>query len=108
MQMMGSDIELSETDAALYKHGVACEDDASKYPSKDEAIAAFNTRINAAADYVEQCDASVFEASAEGTPFESRFQTIGAVIAFMLIGHIPFHLGQVSAWRRVAGMGSAS
>ena len=25
-----------------------------------------------------------------------------------MIGHITFHLGQISAWRRVAGMGPAS
>jgi hypothetical protein len=33
---------------------------------------------------------------------------MGGVAAFMMIGHIQFHLGQISAWRRVAGMGSAS
>ena len=53
-------------------------------------------------------DESAFEASSEGTHFESRFPTMGAVVAFMLIGHVPFHLGQISAWRRVAGMGIIS
>ena len=108
MQMLGGDITFGPDEATLYEHGTECEDDASKYPSKDDAIAAFNTRINMVADFVEQCDESAFEASSEGTPFESRFPTMGAVVAFMLIGHVPFHLGQISAWRRVAGMGSAS
>lgn len=108
MTFLGGDPNFGPDEAELYEHGKECEDDASKYPSKDEAIAAFNARINAAADYIEACDESAFEASSEGTPFESRFPTMGAVAAFMLIGHVPFHLGQISAWRRVAGMGSAS
>lgn len=108
MQMLGGDIELSESDTALYEHGAECRSDASLYPAKDEAIAAFNERIETVADFIESCDDSVFARSSEDTPFAERFPTMGAVAAFMLIGHVPFHLGQISAWRRVAGMGSAS
>jgi len=108
MQMLGGDIELTEKDGSLYKHGNECADEASWYPNKADSIAAFNDRINTVADFIESLDESAFNASSEDTFFADRFPTMGGVAAFMMIGHIPFHLGQISAWRRVAGMGSAS
>ena len=108
MQMLGSDIELRDEDEALYKHGVECTDDASSYPDKASSITAFNERITAAADFMESLDESAFAASSSETFFADRFPTMGGVASFMFIGHIMFHLGQVSAWRRVSGMGPAS
>ncbi|MBC24172.1 MAG: hypothetical protein CMJ32_09695 [Phycisphaerae bacterium] len=108
MQILGSDIELSEQDASLYQHGAECADEPTWYPGKAESIAAFNERINAAADFMESLDESVFATSSEETFFSDRFPTLGGVAAFMFMAHIPFHLGQLSAWRRVAGMGAAS
>lgn len=108
MQWLGGEIELTEEDADLYKHGIECCDEPSKYPSKADSIAAYNERINTVVDYIETLDESAFTISSENTPFADLFPTMGGIAAFMLIGHIPFHLGQISAWRRVAGMGSAS
>ena len=108
MQMLGGDIDLPDSEKDLYEHGKECLDDASLYPTKDEAIKSFNERIQTVADFIEQCEDDVFEASAAGTFFEDKFPTLGAVAGFMMVSHIMFHLGQVSAWRRVAGMGSAS
>ena len=108
MQLLGSDIELADEDEARYKHGVECTDDAGVYPNKADSIAAFNERITAAADYMASLDESTFAASSAETFFADRFPTLGGVATFMFIGHIPFHLGQLSAWRRVAGMGAAS
>ena len=81
--------------------------DASLYPSKADAIAAYNERINTVADFLESCDEAVFAQSSAGKWYENYFPTLGGGAAFMMIGHIPFHLGQISAWRRVAGMGLA-
>ncbi|MCH2134779.1 MAG: DinB family protein [Phycisphaerales bacterium] len=108
MQLLGGEIELSEADKDRYEHGVECQCDASQYPTKDEAVAAFNERMNTVADFIEGCDESVFARSAEDTFFKGRVPNMGGVATFMLVGHITFHLGQVSGWRRVAGMGSAS
>ena len=48
---------------------------------------------------------------AKGNPAEGRmkelFPTIGAVSAFLLSGHQMSHFGQISAWRRFVGLGSA-
>lgn len=108
MQMLGGDIELSDEEEALYAHGKECADDASLYPSKATTITAFNERISTVADFLESVDDSTFHASSEDTWFAEKFPTMGGGAAFMMIGHIMFHLGQLSAWRRVAGMGPAS
>jgi len=107
MQLLGGEIELGEHEAALYEVGVECSDDASLYPAKDDAIAAFNERINTVIDFLETCDEAVFAKSSEGVWFENYFPTCGGGAVFMLVGHINFHLGQISAWRRIAGMGHA-
>ena len=108
MQMLGSDIELTDTDEARYRHGVECTDDAGSYPDKATSIATFTERLTAAADFMESLDESAFSASSSETFFADRFPTMGGVATFMFIGHIMFHMGQISAWRRVAGMGPAS
>ncbi len=108
MQMLGGEIELSEDEEKLYEMGVECSDDASLYPPKADAITAFNERINTVADFIESCDESVMARSSEGKWFAEHFSTMGGGAAFMLVGHIPFHLGQISSWRRVAGMGQAT
>lgn len=108
IEILGGTVEFDQGEADLYKHGSECKDDASLYPDKNACIAHFEARCNAAADFIDSCDPDVFEKSADGSPFESRFGTLGAVASFMLIGHPCFHLGQISAWRRVAGMGSAT
>jgi len=106
--MLGGTVEFSGNEATLFDENAQCLDDADRYPSKDECLAHFTDRCTMAADYLESCDPEILERSAEGTPFEGRFSTLGQVAAFMLMGHPSFHLGQISAWRRVAGMGSAT
>jgi hypothetical protein len=108
IQMLGGSIDLGSDESDLYQIGAQCLDDPGLYPSKDDCLAHFEKRCSLAADYVQSCDPSVLEQSAAGTPFEERFSNRSQVAVFMLIGHTAFHFGQISAWRRVAGMGSAT
>ena len=108
VQLLGGEVELSENESTLYQHGADCLDDASMYLDKANCIAQYNTRLEEALGFVASCDAEVFDRSTAGTPFEGRMDTLGQVAAFMLVGHPAFHIGQLSAWRRVAGMGSAT
>lgn len=108
MQMLGGEIELGDHEEVLYAHGKECLDDASLYPSKAESIAAFAERMNTVSDFLQSVDDAKLHASSEGTWFAEKFPTMAGGMAFLMIGHIMFHFGQLSAWRRVAGMGSAS
>lgn len=108
IEMLGGNVDFQEGEATLYEHGAECQDDASCYPDKDACMAHFEARCELAATFIESCEESVLSRSSDGTPFEGRLASLGAIAAFMLNGHPCFHLGQVSSWRRVAGMGSAT
>ena len=69
--------------------------------------AQYEARVDEALHFIANCDVEVFERSADGTPFKGRMDSLGQVAAFMLSVHPAFHIGQLSAWRRVSGMGSA-
>jgi hypothetical protein len=38
---------------------------------------------------------------------KEMFPHKGGLITFLCIGHMQMHLGQISAWRRIMGLGSA-
>jgi len=94
----------------LFKAGVECKDDPAGniYPSM-EKIVAFHKAAS------ETALAAIAEASdgqlAAPNPGEGRmkemFPTVGAVCSFIVAAHPMSHFGQVSAWRRCMGLGSA-
>ncbi len=95
---------------ALFKDGTASPDDpdGSHYPAKDEIMARFIERTEAA---IEALGATDDEALSRQNPVEGRFRemcpTVGAAAGFLLGGHTMMHLGQISTWRRCMGLGSA-
>ena len=107
IQLLGGEVEFCENEASLYQHGADCIEDASIYQDKTASIAQYIARLDEALTFVASCDAEVFERTTAGSPFEGRMDTLGQVAAFMLSGHPAFHIGQLSAWRRVSGMGTA-
>ena len=90
-----------------FKAGVEAKPEHA-YPSKDEVMAHFDAGYRAVAKALETAPDSVF---AEENPAEGRFKEMfpqkGGAITFLCIGHMQMHLGQVSTWRRVMGLGSA-
>jgi len=108
VQLLGGSINFDEDEAVLYEFGSECLDDPSKYLSKDACFERYESRFKNAAEFLSSCNPAILEASADHTPFVGRFGTLGEVASFMLLGHPCFHLGQLSAWRRVAGLGPTS
>ena len=104
VDLLGGNSGIEDGEADLYQHGAECLDDPSRYLAKDDAIALFQSRMKQATDFIAQCSPEVLSQSSKGTPFEQRADTLEEIAAFMLIGHPMFHFGQISAWRRVAGM----
>ena len=86
--MFGGTVEFGEHESELFDMNAEYDDEAP--------------------DYLASCDRLILAGSADGTPLEGRFSTLGHVAAFMLMGHPSFHLRQISVWRRVADMGSAT
>ena len=82
--------------------------DGDLYPPLDDVVAFFleGHRMTMAA--LRHAADATFE---QPNPAEGRmkelFPTIGSVQAFYCGGHMMMHLGQMSAWRRMEGLGAA-
>ena len=92
----------------LFKAGAPCVDKPGLYPSKDELMEHFTKGYGACSVALKSAPDSVLS---EANPNEGRmkemFPTKGGVITFLCVGHPQSHLGQISMWRRVMGLGSA-
>lgn len=94
--------------AALFAAGTECVEQDGRYPSKDELVSHYFERYRAMLAHLPETSD---ETMSRANPMEGRmrelFPTIGEAMCFMLHNHQMMHLGQISAWRRVMGMGSA-
>lgn len=93
----------------VFKAGAPCLDDpqGTIYPPLGDIASRYFTATDAAiAATAEVADALLLEQ----TPDEKArafMPTTGARLNFYLNNHVVMHLGQVSAWRRMMGLGSA-
>ncbi len=94
----------------LFTNGKPCVDDpdARKYPAMQAIVAHFNNGYEAAVAAVTRAtDADLAKPNPAEGRMKEMFPTAGDVINFYLSAHPMSHLGQVSAWRRMVGLGSA-
>ncbi len=94
---------------ALFRNKTQCLDDPKRtiYPPMEEVAAYFRDRYSAAMNAIRETRDDTF---AKPNPVESlkdRVSTLGGLATFMGVFHPTMHLGQVSAWRRMMGLGSA-
>ncbi len=95
---------------SLFSKEAKCVDDpqGNKYPSMEQITKVYFEGYKAAEAALRAIDNAVLE---QANPLEGRmaelFPTLGSLQAFYCGGHIMMHLGQMSAWRRMAGMGAA-
>jgi len=91
----------------LFKNGAPCVDKAHHYPPKDVLVAEFGRGWGAVADALPSVPDAVFAAPNPVASLAQRLPTTGALLTFLCLAHNMVHLGQISAWRRVVGLGSA-
>ncbi len=91
----------------LFKAGTPCVEQDGRYPSKDAIMARFMERWSAVAAVLPEIPDERFDAP---SPVEGRMKelmpTVGALVNFLCGTHLQMHLGQVSVWRRLIGLGS--
>jgi len=107
-QLLGLESSLPESWSETFKTGGEPSDKASDYPSKEVILDALREQHARNTEAVKGCDVSRF---AEPHPDERRrklFPTIGDLIIFLMTSHEYNHLGQIAAWRRAMGLGSAT
>ena len=80
--------------------------DPDRYPSKGELLRELERQHGRAKDLMADLDGEALS-----RPFRWRFSgrmpTLLDLIAFMCVQHEAMHLGQLAAWRRAVGLGSA-
>lgn len=93
----------------LFRPGVACRDDpdGSIYPPMSSIVEVFRATHGALVSAMPGASDAVLTAETPDEKRRERWPTNGCVCDFYVGGHAMLHLGQVSAWRRVMGLGSA-
>ncbi|MFM7244510.1 MAG: DinB family protein [Planctomycetaceae bacterium] len=94
----------------VFSKDAKCVDDVDGdlYPTLDQVVAFFLEAHRMTMGALRSTPDTAFE---QPNPAEGRmkelFPTIGSAQAFYCGGHMMMHLGQMSAWRRMAGLGAA-
>jgi hypothetical protein len=92
----------------MFQAGSPCHADVSKYPSKDTLVNAMLEGYRKVAEVLPQVSDELL---AQDNPMEGRmrelFPKIGIALNFLCNNHLMMHLGQISTWRRAAGLGPA-
>ncbi len=95
--------------AAVYSKDAKCVDDpdSSIYPPMEEVVEFYFESYRITIEHIQTTSNEVFDQVNPNTAAVKRFPTMGSMHAFYLSGHLMMHLGQLSAWRRAAGLSPA-
>lgn len=94
----------------IFSKDAACEDDplGTIYPPMSEIVSQFKDGYQAALETLKNANDDQFQQPNPGTGrIVELFPTMGSMHAFYCGGHLMMHLGQLSAWRRMQGLGPA-
>lgn len=111
VEQLGGDVSsLAPSDkfVAVFDQSVQCVDDpdGTVYPSMDEITERlFTTQEAAIAALINASDEALMAPNENA--MSDRFTTVGSMMNFYLGGHFMIHMGQMSAWRRMMGLGAA-
>jgi hypothetical protein len=103
-------MELPVAFEEAFSKDASCRDDPEGriYPTMDEVRGTFFSGHRAVLDHLPSAaDDKLNHPNPLGGAFAERFPTVGSMINFYLGGHMMLHLGQLSAWRRMMGLGPA-
>ncbi|NDC63111.1 MAG: DinB family protein [Planctomycetia bacterium] len=96
-------------DLAFSKDATCVDDpDGCRYPPMQEIVDYFREGHRMLVGALRSTPDAVFEKpNPAAGPMAERFPTLGSVQVFYCGGHMMMHLGQMSAWRRMQGLGPA-
>lgn len=95
---------------AVFSKDAKCADDpnGSLYPPMESVVATFFEVYRSASAALRAAPDEIFQ---QANPNPGRlaelFPSLGSMHAFYCGGHMMMHLGQISAWRRMVGLGAA-
>ena len=93
----------------VFTQEVSCVDDVdgTVYPAMDEVTKTFFDGYEAAIKMLNEAEDELFLQPNPNESMRKRFENKGAMHGFYVGGHVMMHMGQLSAWRRAAGLGPA-
>lgn len=95
---------------AVFSKDAKCVDDpdGSIYPAMQQVTEFFFEGYRAALKAIQETSDETFQQpNPLGGGMAERFPTLGSMHNFYVGGHVMIHMGQMSAWRRMIGLGSA-
>lgn len=105
----GSQLQISDEWIELFSAKSKCLDDPEGkiYPAMDQIVAKLFDGYRAAEQLLRNTPDETFAQPNPNTTMQSVFPTLGSMHCFYVGGHFMMHMGQVSAWRRMMGLGPA-
>lgn len=103
-------VEVPDEFAAIFSKDATCQDDPDQkiYPSKVEVTRVFFEGYRISAEALRAADDHALQLqNPAGGRMTELFRTVGSMLNFYCGGHLMMHLGQMSAWRRMRGLGPA-
>ncbi len=94
----------------LFSKDAKCQDDPTGtiYPGQEEVTEAFFKSYEACLAVLRSTPDEAFQKpNPAGGRMTEMFPTLGSMQAFYVGGHFMMHIGQISAWRRMQGLGAA-
>jgi hypothetical protein len=94
----------------VFSKDAKCLDDPDGrlYPPMGEIIETFLATYRATLPPLRSADdALMAQTNLSGGRLTELFPTLGSMLTFYAGGHVSMHLGQMSAWRRMLGLGEA-
>ena len=112
VQQLGDDANAilpTEQEEQLFSKDAKCVDDpdGTIYPPMDQIVERFRSAYSVAIESLENAEDATFQNPNPTEGLRERFPTVGGMHAFYVGGHFMVHMGQLSAWRRMMGMGPA-
>ncbi|MCG8653054.1 MAG: DinB family protein [Pirellulales bacterium] len=92
----------------LFSKDAQCVDDpeGTIYPEMEQITSLLFDGYRAAVEALRAAPDDIFANENPNEAARDRFPTIGAMYTFYVGGHFMVHMGQMSAWRRVMGLGA--
>ncbi|MEM6392694.1 MAG: DinB family protein [Planctomycetota bacterium] len=78
--------------------------DRSAYPAKANLLQRFTTGVDAVAHAIASAEPANWNAPIEHATWGKQFARVASAVAFLTSAHLAYHTGQLSSWRRAAGM----
>ena len=111
LEQLGQDVpQIPDGFNDVFSKDAQCADDpdSSIYPAMDSVTTFFFDGYKAALDALRNAEDETFhQPNPAGGRMTELFPTIGSMQNFYVGGHMMIHMGQMSAWRRMAGLGPA-